>query len=100
MTHRPLLNEEQQKELDMIRSMSYEELNERAKQFPVPEGKTAVKNMDKLTESEKVSYMKTWTEQQKLEYLMQNTITEEECFEPIFDLIDKIGEGCFNDSNI
>ena len=41
MTHRPLLTEEQQKELDMIRSMSYEELNEWAKQFPAPEGKTA-----------------------------------------------------------
>lgn len=41
MAHRPLLTDGQQKELDMIRSMSYEEMTEWAKQFPAPEGKTA-----------------------------------------------------------
>ena len=41
MAHRPLLTEEQQKELDMIRSMSYEEDIEWMKQLPpIPEGKT------------------------------------------------------------
>ena len=41
MAHRPLLTEEQQKELDMIRSMSYEEYIEWMKQLPpIPEGKT------------------------------------------------------------
>lgn len=41
MARRPLLTEEQQKELDMIRSMSYEEDIEWMKQLPpIPEGKT------------------------------------------------------------
>lgn len=40
MAHRPLLTEEQQKELDMIRSMSYEEDIEWMKQLPpICEGK-------------------------------------------------------------
>ena len=39
--HRPLLTEEQQKQLELISSMSYEEVNEWAKQFPtIPEGKS------------------------------------------------------------
>ena len=40
----PLLTEEQQKELDMIRKMSYEEVNEWAKQFPIGEGKDVADN--------------------------------------------------------
>ena len=39
-----LLTEEQQKELDMIRKMSYEEVNEWAKQFPIGEGKDVADN--------------------------------------------------------
>lgn len=38
MVHRPLLTEGQQKELDMIKSMSYNELNKWVKQFPICEG--------------------------------------------------------------
>ena len=39
MEIKPLLTEEQQKELDMIRSMSHEELNECASKLPICEGK-------------------------------------------------------------
>ena len=42
MAHRPLLTEGQQKELDMIRSMSYEEDIEWSKQFPICEGKNVL----------------------------------------------------------
>lgn len=38
----PLLTEDQQKELDMIRSMSYQEVNEWASKYPKQEGKTAL----------------------------------------------------------
>ena len=42
MAHKSLLTEEQEKELELIRSMTDEEANEWAKQFPpAPEGKTA-----------------------------------------------------------
>ena len=40
MKHRPLLTEEQQEMLELIESMSYKELNEWAKQFPICEGKS------------------------------------------------------------
>ena len=42
MEIKPLLTEEQQKELDMIRSMSHEELNEWASKLPICEGKSAM----------------------------------------------------------
>lgn len=35
-----------------------------------------------LTEEEQVSCMVNWTPNQKMEYLMQNTISENECFIP------------------
>ena len=41
MTHKPLLTEGQEKELELIRSMTYEEDIEWMKQFPPVEGKTA-----------------------------------------------------------
>ena len=53
-------------------------------------------NFDKfnlLIEAEQVSCMVNWTPNQKMEYLMQNTISEKECFTPIFNLIDQIEEG-------
>lgn len=53
-----------------------------------------------LTESEQVSYMERWTPQQKMEFLMQNTISEKECFDPIFRLIDEIEQGKFNGSSV
>ena len=42
MEIKPLLTEEQQKELDMIRGMSHEELNEWASKLPICEGKSAM----------------------------------------------------------
>jgi len=44
MEIKPLLTEEQQKELDMIRNMSYEEVNKWAKNLPICEGKNATDN--------------------------------------------------------
>lgn len=41
MAHKSLLTEEQEKELELIRSMTYEEDIEWMKQFPPIEGKTA-----------------------------------------------------------
>ena len=40
MKHRPLLTEEQQMELDMIKSMSHEELNAWVSKLPICEGKS------------------------------------------------------------
>ena len=42
MEIKPLLTEEQQKELDMIRNMSHEELNKWASKLPICEGKSAM----------------------------------------------------------
>ena len=44
MEIKPLLTEEQQKMLNLIRSMSYDEVNEWAKQFPTCEGKSIIDN--------------------------------------------------------
>ncbi|MBD5260652.1 MAG: hypothetical protein HDS38_00785 [Bacteroides sp.] len=59
---------------------------------------------DLLTESEQQSYMEKWTPQQKMQYLMRNTISEEECFAPIFRLIDEIEQemnnGCVGTAKI
>ena len=45
-------------------------------------------NFNLHTEAEQVSYMFNWTPYQKMEYLMQNTQSEKECFTPFFNLID------------
>ena len=55
---------------------------------------------DLLTESEQISYMDTWTPQQRMQYLMRNTISEEECFTPIFKLIDETEQAMNNGSSI
>ena len=52
-----------------------------------------------LTEAEQVSYMVNWTPDQKMEYLMQNTLSEKECYTPIFNLIDQIEEGKINNGS-
>lgn len=44
---------------------------------------------NQLNESEQISYMEKWTEEQKMTFLMQNTISEEECFEPLLNKLDK-----------
>ena len=55
---------------------------------------------DLLTESEQTVYMEKWTPQQRMQYLMRNTISEEECFTPIFKLIDEIEQEMNNGSSI
>ena len=55
---------------------------------------------DLLTESEQILYMDTLTPQQRMQYLMRNTISEEECFTPIFKLIDEIEQEMNNGSSI
>ena len=42
-----------------------------------------------LNESEQISYMEKWTDEQWIEYCMQNTISEEECFGPILNKLDR-----------
>lgn len=54
------------------------------------DGSIDFSKFDLLTESEQMSYMDTWTPLQRMQYLMRNTISEEECFTPIFELIDEI----------
>ena len=43
-----------------------------------------------LNESEKAVIISRWSAQQQFEYLMQNTISEEDCFAPVFELIKEI----------
>lgn len=43
-----------------------------------------------LTESEQLEEMATWNQEQIMAYYMQNTISEEECFAPVLELIDEI----------
>ena len=44
MEIKPLLTEEQQEILELISSMTYDEVNEWAKQFPICEGKSIIDN--------------------------------------------------------
>jgi hypothetical protein len=62
------------------------------KRYLNPDGSYDWTKFDQLTESEQVTIMGQWTHQQRIEYLMRNTISEKECFGPIFKLIDKIEE--------
>ena len=48
------------------------------------------KEFNLLSEKDKIACMEQWTSRQRLSYLLQNTISEEECFGPIFKLIDEI----------
>lgn len=43
-----------------------------------------------LTESEQLEEMATWNQEQIMAYYMQNTISEEECFAPVLELIAEI----------
>ena len=43
-----------------------------------------------LNEYEKAVIISRWSAQQQFEYLMQNTISEEDCFAPVFELIKEI----------
>ena len=53
-----------------------------------------------LNESEKADITSKWSEQQQFEYLMQNTISEEECFAPVFEIIKEIEDMEKNGSSI
>ena len=47
---------------------------------------------NRLSEAEQARHIEHWIPQQRMEYLMQNAITEEECFGPTFELIKEIEE--------
>lgn len=47
-------------------------------------------NFNLLNESEQVSVMSTWNQEQIMSYYMQNSISEEECFAPVLELIDDL----------
>ena len=53
------------------------------------DGSINFESFNQLNESEQISYMEKWTPEQKMEYLMQNTISEEECFGPLLNKLDK-----------
>ena len=52
-----------------------------------------------LNESEQVSVMSTWNQEQIMSYYMQNSISEEECFAPALELIDDLEKIEKNDHN-
>lgn len=54
------------------------------------DGTINFEKFNRLSEAEQAKLMEHWTPQQQMEYLMQNTITEEECFGPVFELIEEI----------
>ena len=54
------------------------------------DGSMDFERFDILSESEQVDLMERWTPRQRMQYLMRNTISEEECFGPIFQLINEI----------
>jgi hypothetical protein len=54
------------------------------------DGTINFEKFNRLSEDQQVKFMEHWTPQQQMEYLMQNTITEEECFGPVFELIEEI----------
>ena len=47
-------------------------------------------NFNKLSESQQIELMKTWDRSTWIKYRIQNTITEEYVFDPIFKLIESI----------
>ena len=51
-----------------------------------------IEKINLLNESEKAVIISRWSAQQQFEYLMQNTISEEDCFAPVFELIKEIEE--------
>ena len=42
-----------------------------------------------LSEEEQLDEMEHWTKKQWIDYRMQDTITEEDCFGPVLELINK-----------
>ena len=56
------------------------------------DGSIGLTNFNLLNESEQVSVMSTWNQEQIMSYYMQNSISEEECFAPVLELIDDLEE--------
>ena len=54
------------------------------------DGTIDLTNFNLLNESEQVSVMSTWNQEQIMSYYMQNSISEEECFAPVLELIDDL----------
>lgn len=54
------------------------------------DGSIDFEKFNQLNESKQMQLMEKWTPQQWMEYRMQNTISEEECFAPVFELIKEI----------
>ena len=47
-------------------------------------------NFNLLNESEQVAAMSTWNQEQIMSYYMQNSISEDECFTPVLELINDL----------
>lgn len=71
---------------------SYNLLNE--------DGSFDFEKFNQLNESKQIQLMEAWTPQQWLEYRMQNTISEEECFAPVFEIIKEIEDMEKNGNNM
>ena len=56
------------------------------------DGSINFEKFNQLDEAKQVKMMEKWTPQQWMEYCMQNTISEEECFGPVFELISELEE--------
>ena len=46
-------------------------------------------NFNKLNENQQIDIMRHWDRKMWINYCMQNTVSEEEVFDPIFRLIEK-----------
>lgn len=64
------------------------------------DGSINFEKFNQLNESKQVQLMEKWTQQQWVEYCMQNTISEEECFAPVFEIIKEIEDMEKNGSSI
>ena len=64
------------------------------------DGSIDFEKFNQLNESNQMQLMEKWTPQQWMEYRMQNTISEEECFAPVFELIKEIEDMEKNGSGI
>lgn len=54
------------------------------------DGSINFSEFNKLNESAQMDLMATWNKEQVMSYYMQNTISEEECFAPVMELIDEL----------
>lgn len=60
------------------------------KMIVAEDGSINFSEFNKLNESAQMDLMATWNKEQVMSYYMQNTISEEECFAPIMELIDEL----------